>query len=69
MQGVLARVLLTDTNPGIRTQAIDLLTADSSTDGQIVGALQELMSRESNDYIRGRGQKLLEAVKASAETY
>jgi hypothetical protein len=69
VQSALARVLLSDTNPGIRTQAIDLLTADAGTDRQIVGALQELMSRESNDYIRDRGQKLLEAVNASAEIY
>jgi hypothetical protein len=68
---VLARVLLGDENPGMRTQAIDLLTAGAERefDRQVVGALQELMGRESNDYVRQRGLRLLEAVSASAEIY
>jgi hypothetical protein len=69
VQNVLARVLLTDGNPGMRTQAIDMLTAEGDPGREVVGAIQELMNRESNDYIRERGQRLLEAVKASAEIY
>jgi hypothetical protein len=69
VQSALARVLLTDANPGIRTQAIDLLSIDPAAERYVVGAIQELMMRENNDYIRERGQRLLEAVKASAEMY
>src|SRR5207302_7233469 len=71
VRGVLAQVLLGDPNPGVRTQAIDLLTAgaESSIDRDVVGAIQEMMGRERNDYIRERGQRWLETVKASAELY
>jgi hypothetical protein len=67
--------LLKDDNPGVRKQAIDLLTqgigdsAGQSIDRDVVGALQELMNRESNDYLRQRSQRVLELVNASAETY
>jgi len=71
----LAGVLLGDANPGMRKQAIDLLTqgvdepAGRALDQDIVGTLQELMNRESNAYVRERGQRVLELVNASAETY
>jgi hypothetical protein len=75
----LAGVLLSDGNPGMRTQAIDLLTqgvgestsnaTGNSLDREIVGTLQELMNHENNAYVRQRGQRVLQLVNASAETY
>ena len=72
----MTQVLLTDANPGMRTQAIDLLTKSlnqdnpaMSFDRQVIGAMQELMQRESNEYVRQRCKTALESVKASTETY
>jgi len=71
----LSGVLLSDGNPGMRTQAIDLLTqgvGDSTNnplDRDIIGTLQELMNRENNAYVRQRGQRVLQLVNASQETY
>src|SRR5581483_11465970 len=53
----LTSVLRTDDNPGVRTQVIDLLIPHRSE--SMVGVLQELMSKEDNDYIRMRVQKAL----------
>lgn len=64
---VLAQVLLTDNNPGVRTQAIDLLTAQHEPD--MAGLLQELMSREENNYVRLKCQKALREMNASVETF
>ncbi len=76
VRAALTRVLLRDTNPGMRTQAIDLLTRSlaqedpaQSYDRQVIGAMQELMQRESNAYVRQRCKTALESVKASTETY
>ena len=74
----LAGVLLSDGNPGMRTQAIDLLTqgvgeATGNTfhtlDRDVIGTLQELMNSENNAYVRQRGERVLQLVNASAETY
>jgi plasmid stability protein len=72
----LTGVLLSDGNPGMRTQAIDLLTqgvgegvSGSPLDRDMIGTLQELMNRENNAYVRQRGQRVLQLVNASAETY
>jgi len=75
----LAGVLLSDGNPGMRTQAIDLLTqgvdetnanrGPGMLDRDIIGTLQELMSIESNAYVRQRGEHVLQLVNASRETY
>ncbi len=75
----LSGVLLSDGNPGMRTQAIDLLTqgvgessgntAANPLDRDIIGTLQELMNRESNAYVRQRGERVLQLVNASPETY
>lgn len=71
----LSGVLLSDGNPGMRTQAIDLLTqgvGDSPVnilDREIIGTLQELMNSENNAYVRQRGERVLQLVNASAETY
>jgi hypothetical protein len=64
---VLAQVLLTDDNPGIRTQAIDMLVQRRERD--MVGVLQEVMSREDNNYVRLKCQKALHEMNASAETF
>jgi Putative zinc-finger/HEAT repeats len=76
VRAAMTQVLLTDSNPGLRTQAIDLLTKalnqDTpavSYDRQVIGAMQELMQRENNAYVRQRCKAALEAVKASTETY
>jgi hypothetical protein len=72
VRAALADVLLRDTNPGVRTQAIDLLTgsgAKQTVERNLVGMLQELMSRENNAYIRERCRRVLEAMNASVETY
>lgn len=72
VRSALADVLLRDSNPGVRTQAIDLLTTNGSRpsiERNLVGMLQELMSRENNPYIRERCRKILESMNASVETY
>lgn len=72
VRAALADALLRDTNPGVRTQAIDLLTgsgAKQTVERNLVGMLQELMSRENNAYIRERCRRVLEAMNASVETY
>ena len=71
----LAGVLLSDGNPGMRTQAIDLLTQGvgesngNSLDRDVIGTLQELMNTENNAYVRQRGERVLQLVNASQETY
>ena len=71
VQTALAGVLQHDLNPGMRTQAIDLLTSDAGPvmDRDVVGVLQEMMSREEDAYIRQRAEKMLQAAKASAGVY
>jgi hypothetical protein len=64
---VLANVLLSDTNPGVRTQAVDLLT--QAPEPALVGVLQELMTREENNYVRLKCQKILHEMNASVETF
>jgi hypothetical protein len=70
----MTQVLLADANPEMRTQAIDLLTKGMENpvqrfDSHVIGAMQELMNRENNAYVRQRCKTALEAVKASTETY
>ena len=67
VRSALAAVLLHDGNPGIRTQAIDLLVQHKQRD--VVGALQQLMEREDNDYIRQRTQRLLSDLNASVDSF
>lgn len=71
VQGALARVLLSDSNTGMRTKAVDVLTSRESQilDRRIVGALQELMTREDDHYVREQTQRILRSIKASAEIY
>jgi hypothetical protein len=71
VQGALTRVLLSDSNTGMRTKAVEALTLRESQiiDRQIIGALQELMTREDDDYVREQTQRILRSIKASAEIY
>jgi hypothetical protein len=74
VQSALAQVLLQDMNPGMRTQAIDLLTPETgpAINRQVIGILQQMVSRESDaddTYVRERAQRMLEAVKASDGVY
>ena len=67
MRRVLSHVLLTDDNPGIRTQAVDLLV--QNREPSLAGVLQELMTREDNNYVRLKCQKVLHEMNASVETF
>lgn len=71
VQNALAHVLLNDPNTGMRTRVIDALTGreGQELDRQMVGALQELMSREDDRDVRERAGRMLHSIKASAETY
>lgn len=66
-QRALSNVLLRDVNPGIRTQAIDMLAEHMRVEN--VGALQELIMREDNPYIRQKTMKVLREMNASTETF
>ncbi len=63
----LSYVLQHDQNPGIRIQAIDLLTQQQ--DSELVGVLQQLVSKENNSYIRQRCEKALQELNASVGTF
>jgi hypothetical protein len=71
VQNALAHVLLNDPNTGMRTRVIEALTGHQGQelDRQMVGALQELMSREDDRDVRERAREMLHSIKASAETY
>jgi len=76
VRSALTQVLLADANPEMRTQAIDLLTRSLNQDNPVmgfdrtvIGAMQELLQKESNAYIRQRCKMALESVKASTEAY
>jgi HEAT repeat protein len=63
----LADVLLKDDNPGVRTWAVDLLTL--THEPELVGVLQEIMTRENNNYVRMKCQRALSEMNASVETF
>jgi len=67
VRSTLVRVLLVDDNPGVRIQAIDLLT--QKREDALVGVLQELVQRESNNYVRLRCQRALQEMNASVGTF
>lgn len=75
VRNALADVLLADANPAMRNQAIDLLmqgldTTQRRVDSRVIGALQELMSRENESTdVRQKSQHVLELVNASAEIF
>jgi hypothetical protein len=63
----LAQVLMTDEYPAVRMQAVDLLVAHR--DGSMVGVLQNLVQRDSNDYVRLKCEKALKDMNASVGTF
>jgi hypothetical protein len=67
VRSALSQALLGDDNPGIRTQAIDLLVEHK--DDSMVGAFQESMQREDNQYVRERCRRALEEMNASVGTF
>jgi hypothetical protein len=75
VRGALADVLSTDDNPAMRIRAIDLLvknlneSADKPADRRIVGVFQELLSRETDPYMRQLCQRALDLMNASSEVY
>jgi HEAT repeats/Putative zinc-finger len=71
VQNALAHVLLNDPNSGIRTRVIQALDEREGQELnlQMVGALQELMSREDDQDVRERARRMLLSIKASAGTY
>lgn len=64
---VLAQALMTDDYPAVRMQAVDLLVAHR--DGSMVGVLQNLVQRDSNDYVRLKCEKALKDMNASVGTF
>ena len=60
-------VLPIDLNPGVRIQAIDLLT--ERQDGDVVGVLQQLVTRDNNSYVRQRCERALQEMNASVGTF
>jgi len=71
VQNALAHVLLNDPNSGIRTRVIEALDEREGQElnRQMVGALQELMSREDDQDVRDRASRMLHSIKASDGTY
>ena len=61
------KVLLGDENPGMRVEAIDVLT--ETPDRTLVEPLQQLVDRESNNYIRLRSRRVLHELNASADRF
>jgi len=71
VQNALAHVLLNDPNSGMRTRVIETLDERDGRElnRQMVGALQELMSREDDQDVRERASRMLHSIKASDGTY
>jgi len=67
VRSTLVRSLLVDENPGVRIQAIDLLI--QRREDALVGVLQELVQRETNNYVRLRCQRALREMNASVGTF
>jgi hypothetical protein len=67
VRDALAQVLLTDDNPGLRAQAIDLLVQHKQD--SMVGLFQELVQRDSSNYVRLRSRRALEDLNASVGTF
>jgi HEAT repeat protein len=63
----LSQVLLSDTNPAVRMQVIDLMVA--RRDDSTVGVLQNLVQREENSGVRLKASKVLKDWNASIGTF
>jgi HEAT repeat protein len=71
VQAAVSQALLSDSNPGIRMQAIDLLTEGTgeNLNRQVIGTLQQLMEREENAGLRQRCQRVLASFNATPGIY
>jgi hypothetical protein len=63
----LSRVLLSDNNAAVRMQVVDILVAHR--DDYMVGLLQGMVQRESNDSVRTKLEKALKDMNASVGTF
>ena len=63
----LSRVLLSDDNAAVRMQVVDILVAHR--DDYMVGLLQGMVQRESNDSVRLKLEKALKDMNASVGTF
>ena len=63
----LSRVLLSDDNAAVRMQVVDILVAHR--DDNMVGLLQGMVQRESNDSVRLKLEKALKDMNASVGTF
>jgi hypothetical protein len=63
----LSRVLLSDDNAAVRMQVVDILVAHRDDD--MVGLLQGMVQRESNDTVRLKLEKALKDMNASVGTF
>ena len=63
----LIATLRTDANPGMRVNAIDLLTADP--DRELVDVLQDVVRYEPNSWVRLRSEQTLAELNASIGLY
>lgn len=63
----LMQVMRSDENPAVRTQAVDLLV--TQPDDSMVGAMQDMVQKEDNNYIRLKLQKALKDMNASIGTF
>ena len=59
----LSRVLLRDASPNVRIQVIDMLVERPPS--EYVGALQEAVRHDDNDYVRSRCLRVLSEMRAS----
>jgi hypothetical protein len=64
---VLARVLLVDENAAVRMLVVDLLVAQR--DDAMVGVLQGMVQRESDNSVRLKMEKALKGMNASIGTF
>jgi hypothetical protein len=63
----LSQVLLSDANPAVRMQVVDLLVAHR--DDTVVGVLQGLVQHEDNHNVRLKLEKALKDMNASIGTF
>ncbi len=71
VRSALSQTLLSDDDPGIRTQAIELLIQGSgeNLDRQVIGTLQQVMLHEDNAGVRQKCQRVLASFNASPGIY
>ena len=60
-------MLLSDDNPAMRMQVVDMLVAHH--DDSMVGVFQDLVQKEDNSYVRLKCEKALKDMNASIGTF